>query len=56
VLIQRHEAYTAFGKDIPAGEHYPRSEQWGSCGFTFRTLKDAERKFGELAGKAKEGA
>jgi hypothetical protein len=56
VLIQKHEAYSAFGKDIPAREHYPRSEQWGSCGFTFRTLKDAERKFGELAGKAKEGA
>jgi hypothetical protein len=56
VLIQKHEAYSAFGKDIPAGEHYPRSEQWGASGFTFPSLEYAERKFRELTGKAKEGA
>jgi hypothetical protein len=54
VLIQTHEAYTAFGKDIPAGEFYPSSRQWGTCGFTFSTIEGAERKFRELTGKAKE--
>jgi hypothetical protein len=56
VLIQKHEAYAAFGKVIPAGEYYPSSAQWGTCGFTFPAIEDAERKFGELAGNAREGA
>jgi hypothetical protein len=56
VLIEKHEGYTAFGKDIPAGEYYPSSAQWGLCGFTFRTLQEAERKFLELAQTAKEVA
>jgi hypothetical protein len=55
VLIQKHEAYSAFGKDIPAGEHYPSSAQWGICGFTFRTFERAERKFRELTGQRKGG-
>jgi hypothetical protein len=45
VLIEKHEGYTAFGKDIPAGEYYPSSTQWGLCGFTFCTLQEAVRKF-----------
>jgi hypothetical protein len=49
VLIQRHEAFSAFGKDFPAGESYPRSTQWGSEGWTYQTLEQAERKFRELA-------
>jgi hypothetical protein len=54
VLIEKHEGYTAFGKDIPAGEYYPSSTQWGLCGFTFCTLQEAVRKFLELAETAKE--
>lgn len=56
VVIQEHEAYSAFGKEIPAGEYYPPSSQWGLCGFTFCTLQEAERKFLELAQTAKEVA
>jgi hypothetical protein len=53
VLIREHEAYTAFGKEIPAGECYPSSEQWGVKGFSYRTIGAAERKFSELTGDAK---
>ena len=56
VLIRKHEAYTAFGKEIPAGECYPSSEQWGLCGFTYRTIEAAERKFRELTANAEEVA
>ncbi len=49
VCIQKHEAFSAFGKDFPAGESYPRSQQWGSDGWTYRTLGDAEAKFKELS-------
>jgi hypothetical protein len=54
VLIEKHEGYIAFGKDIPASEYYPSSAKWGACGFTFRSREDAERKFKELVGKQKE--
>jgi hypothetical protein len=56
VLIRKHEAYIAFGKEIPAGECYPSSEQWGVKGFTYRTIEAAERKFRELTASAKEFA
>jgi len=49
VRIQKHEAFSAFGKDFPAGESYPSSQQWGSDGWTYRTLEDAEQKFQELS-------
>jgi hypothetical protein len=51
VLIQKYEAYSAFGKEYPAGECYPSSEQWGTYGFTYRTTEGAERKFLELTGE-----
>ena len=49
VRILKHEAFSAFGKDFPAGESYPSSQQWGSDGWTYRTLEDAEQKFQELS-------
>src|SRR4030088_1414504 len=45
VVLRPYEAWTSFEKDFPAGEYYPKSEEWGSHGFTFRALEDAERKF-----------
>jgi hypothetical protein len=48
VRIQKHEAFTAFGKDFPAGESYPSSNQWGDEGWTYTTLPAAERKFSAL--------
>jgi hypothetical protein len=53
VLFREHEAYTAFGKEISAGECYPSSEQWGLYGFTYRSIEEAERKFVELIGRTK---
>lgn len=54
VLLRKHEAYTAFGKEISAGECYPSSEQWGVKGFTYRSIEAAERRFRELTVSAKE--
>jgi hypothetical protein len=48
VTIRRREASVAFGKEFPATEYYPHNEDWGTYGFTYRTLDEAERKFEEL--------
>src|SRR6266404_3390430 len=55
VLIRKSEARSAFGHEFPAAEYYPRSEDWGTYGFTYRTIEGALAKFAELTGKAKEG-
>ena len=49
VIIQRHETFKIEGKLIPAGEHLPSSEQWGSKGWTFSDKTSAERKAEELS-------
>jgi hypothetical protein len=54
VVLRPYEAWTSFGKDFPAGEQYPKSEDWGTYGFTYRTIEAAERKFRELTASAKE--
>jgi len=48
VRIREYEAYAAFGKEIPAAEYYPKSEDWGTYGFTYCTLEEALAKFAEL--------
>jgi hypothetical protein len=48
VIIRRREASFAFGKDFPATEYYPHNEDWGTYGFTYRTLEEALVKFREL--------
>ena len=48
VVIQRHETFEIEGKLIPASEHLPRSEQWGSAGWSYRDRPSAERKFNQL--------
>jgi hypothetical protein len=42
-LIQRHDTLEIKGKLIPAGEHLPRSEQWGIKGWTYSDRLSAER-------------
>ena len=37
-----------FGKDFPASESYPRSEEWGTRGFTCQTREAASRRFASL--------
>jgi hypothetical protein len=51
VIIRRRKASTAFGKNFPATEYYPHNEDWGTYGFTYRGLEDAELKLVELFGK-----
>ena len=48
VMIQRHETFEIKGKLIPAGEHLPRSEQWGIKGWTYSDRLSADRKFNQL--------
>jgi hypothetical protein len=54
VVIRRREACVAFGTELPATEFYPTNTDWGSTGFTYRTLEEAERKFMELTDKERE--
>jgi len=48
VKITRHDGYTIAGKEIPPGECYPSSEQWGTHGFTFNDPIAALAKMAEL--------
>jgi hypothetical protein len=48
VMIQRHETFEIKGKLIPAGEHLPRSEQWGIKGWTYSDRLSADRTFNQL--------
>lgn len=48
VVIQQQKAYSRFGKDYPAAEHYPPSEEWGTNAWTYNRLEDAELRFAWL--------
>lgn len=48
IKIQQHEGFTIAGKVIPAAEHPPRSEDWGTKGWTFTDKESAIEKFKEL--------
>ena len=41
IRIKKQDACRMFGKDYPAKELYPSSEDWGSLAFTVNTLKRA---------------
>lgn len=49
VKIKQRNAWSAFGRNFPAAEHYPASESWGTDGFTLPTLADARAKMQSLA-------
>jgi hypothetical protein len=55
VVIRRRKASIAFGREFPATEYYPRAEDFGTFGFTYRSLEEAEWKFEELLCHAKNG-
>ena len=48
IKINRHDGYKIAGKEIPPGECYPSSEQWGTHGFTFTDPLAALAKMAEL--------
>lgn len=48
IIIKSHDGYEIAGNKIPAGEVYPSSTQWGTLGWTFLDLPDAENKFKKL--------
>jgi len=56
IIIQaRYPQETYFrhtGNNPELKEHYPQTSAWGRYGFTYKHLKDAERKFDELLEKS----
>ena len=48
VKINRHNGYELGGQKIPPGEAYPSTSQWGTAGWTYRSLQEAEAKFKKI--------
>lgn len=48
VIIREGKAHTIAGKDFPAKEYHPSSEEWGRYGWTYRDEDQAHAKFGAL--------
>lgn len=49
IVVQHFDAHTfQSGKSHPDREGYPSSEQWGTAGWTYNTLADAEVRFRKL--------
>jgi hypothetical protein len=48
IVISRHKEYELGGVKIEAAECAPSDEQWGTKGWTYTNLYDAERKFKQL--------
>ena len=55
VIVQIHPPETICGSEYPARESMPPSEDWGTAGWTYTELEDAQRKFCELVAAQKEG-
>jgi hypothetical protein len=51
IIIDRHNGYKLGDAEIPPAETYPSSSQWGSHGWTLRTLDRAHEKFAEVAAR-----
>jgi len=49
IRIRRREAFRVDGREVPAAEYYPRSEEWGAHGWTLRDLEAARLKMKEVA-------
>lgn len=54
VELKVAEATTLFGKDVPRREVYPSNEDWGTLGFTVKTIGEAIKRFELLTTKVKE--
>jgi hypothetical protein len=48
IIVSRHNGYELGGQKIEPAETYPSSSQWGTKGWTYTTLKDAETAFTAL--------
>jgi hypothetical protein len=48
IVIKTHDGYEIGGNKIPPSEIYPSSTQWGTLGWTFDSLHDAETKYKSL--------
>lgn len=53
IRVQRLPEEQIRGKLYPAREKYPRSEQWGTDGWTATSLAAARRKMDQVTGVAK---
>jgi len=47
-IKKRRKPVVMFGVELPPSEIYPVDKDWGSIGWTFSSLKEAERKLNEL--------
>ncbi len=54
ILVQQHPAETICGRAYPAREAMPPSESWGTCGWTYAELRDAESAFRALVESRQE--
>lgn len=48
IRIQHHNGREIMGTHIPPSEYYPRSETWGTCGWTYVDKDSALHKAVEL--------
>ena len=55
VLIQHHPAESICGRAYPARESMPPSESWGTLGWSYPNLEDAQEKFRALVQGRREG-
>jgi hypothetical protein len=44
IRVQSHNGRTIAGKYFEPAEYFPSSEQWGTHGFTCRTMESAEKR------------
>jgi hypothetical protein len=44
IIIRTHEAYEIAGKTVEPAEMYPRSEAWGTLGWTYNSLEAAKKR------------
>lgn len=48
ILISKHNGFSLADVYIEPSETYPSTSEWGTKGFTFKTLEEAEEKYREL--------
>ena len=48
ITIQSHDGRVIAGNECPAAEYPPSSEQWGTKGWTYRTIDEALAKYNEI--------
>ncbi len=49
VRIRSHNGYIIHDVIIPSSEYYPKSESWGTDGFTLNSLESARHKLAAVA-------